>query len=175
MFEKSAAGIQTAPSRPPLKTTKAESVSERIERLYDAISNRAYELFERDGRVDGNDKRHWLQAERDFLLPVQTRIEETDDTFVIRAEVPGFTANDLEVNVEPRRVTIAGRRESKDESRAGQSFSVEERSEEIFRVIEIPSEAVTTKVTATIKDGILTVQIPKAESKKSIPVQTQAA
>src|ERR1700747_2417205 len=76
MAEKSAIGVQTAPSRQQLKTGKTESISERIERLYGAISRRAYELFERDGRVDGNDQRHWLEAEREFLLPMQTSLEE---------------------------------------------------------------------------------------------------
>src|ERR1700732_4530581 len=113
MAEKSAIGVQTAPSRQQLKTGKTESISERIERLYGAISRRAYKLFERDGRVDGNDQRHWVEAERESLLPMQTSLEETDGEFVVRAEVPGFTASDLEVTVEPRRVSIAGKRESK--------------------------------------------------------------
>jgi HSP20 family protein len=174
MVEKSAIGVQTAPSRQPLKTGKTESISERIDRLYDSISRRAYELFERDGRVDGNDKRHWLDAEREFLLPMQTSMEETDGEFVVRAEVPGFNASDLEVTVEPRRVTIAGKRESTKESKDAEAVLTEASSEEVFRAIEFPSEVVATKVSATLKDGVLNIQIPKVETKKSVPVETQA-
>jgi HSP20 family protein len=175
MVEKSAIGVQTAPSRQQLKTGKTESISERIERLYGAISRRAYELFERDGRVDGNDQSHWLEAEREFLLPMQTSLEETDGEFVVRAEVPGFTASDLEVTVEPRRVSIAGKRESKKELKDGEALLTEASSEEVFRAIELPSEVLATKVSATLKDGVLNIQIPKAETKKSVPVETQAA
>jgi HSP20 family protein len=172
MAEKSAVGVQSAPSRQPLKAGKTESISERIERLNDAISRRAYELFELDGRIDGNDQRHWLEAEGEFLLPMQTSMEETDGEFVVRADVPGFTANDLEVTVEPRRVTIAGKRESKKESKEGETLLTQASSEEVFRAIELPSEAVATKVSATLKDGILNIQIPKAELKKPVPVET---
>lgn len=171
MAEKSAAAVQSAPSRPLVKPNKTESISERIEHIYDAISRRAYELFERGGRVHGLDKDHWLEAEKELFLPVQTSIQETEGEFVVRAGVPGFTASDLEVNVELRRVTVTGKRESKLETHEG----TEESSAEIFRTMELPSEANTTKVTATLKDGVLEVKIPKAEAKKPIPVNTQAA
>lgn len=150
-------------------------MSERMERLNDTISRRAYELFERDGRVDGNDVRHWLEAEKECLLPVQTSLKETDAEFVMRAEVPGFTASDLEVNVEPRRVTITGRRESKQETKEGETLTVQGGADEIFRSLELPSEVIATKVSATLKDGVLEIQIPKAESGKSASVETQAA
>ncbi len=171
MVEKSAAAVQSAPSRPPVKASKTESISERIESIYDAISRRAYELFERGGRVHGLDKDHWLEAEKELFLPVQANLEETEGEFVMRAEVPGFTASDLEVNVEPRRVTVTGKRESTQETKEG----TEESSAEIFRTMELPSEANTTKVTATLKDGVLEVKIPKAEAKKTVPVNAQSA
>ena len=175
MLEKSATAVQTAPSRPTVRAGKPESLSERIQRLNDVISRRAFEFFERDGRVDGNDKRHWLEAEEEFLHPVHVNLKQTDGEFVVRAEVPGFTASDLEVNVEPRRLTIAGKRESKKETKENGAFYSEECSDEIFRAIELPSEVNAAKVSATLKDGVLDIQIPKAESKKSVPVEGKTA
>jgi HSP20 family protein len=175
MLEKSAAAVQTAPSRPPVKAGKVESLTERMDRIYDAISQRAYELFERDGRVNGNDVRHWLEAESEFLHPVHVNLEDTAGEFIVRAEVPGFTSSDLEVNVEPRRVTIAGKRESKKETKQAEALYAEECSDEIFRAIELPSEGIATKVSATLKDGVLDIRIPKAESNKSASVETQTA
>ena len=175
MVEKSAAVVQTAASRPPVKTGKMESVTERIERIYDAVARRAYDLFEREGRTDGNDVRHWLDAEKEFLQPVDLRMEETDNEFVVRAEVPGFTANDLEVNVEPRRVIISGKLQSKKETKEGGSVSVEECSAEILRTLDLPCEVNAGKVTATLKDGVLSIQLPKAETKASSISKTRAA
>jgi HSP20 family protein len=164
MTEKSAAAVQPAPSRPPVKAVSSESISERIERLYEAISRRAYELFERDGRVHGNDVRHWTEAEREFLQPLAVKIEQTEGEIVLHAEVPGFASSDLEVSVEPRRVTISGKHESRNESKDGEAEYVEQRSDEIFRSLELPSEVNAIKVTATLKDGVLKIVLPKVES-----------
>ena len=173
MVEKSATAVQPAQSRPPAKATKTESMSERIERIYDAISRRAYELFERDGRVHGLDVQHWTEAENELFLPVQTSMDETESEFVVRAEVPGFTASDLEVNVEARRVTITGKHESKQETKEGEGLRTESSASEIFRTMVLPSEANTTKVSATLKEGVLEIKIPKAETKNPIPVSSQ--
>jgi HSP20 family molecular chaperone IbpA len=175
MPEKSAAAVQTAPARPSVITGKMESITERINRIYDAISRRAFELFERDGRLDGNDVRHWLEAEKEFLHPVHLDVEETDEAIEVRAEVPGFTANDLEVNVEPRRVIITGKRESKKETREGESLCTEKCSDEILRTLELPSEVNTGKVSATLKDGVLHIQLPKAETESSAVPEQQGA
>jgi HSP20 family protein len=166
LIEKSATAAQSAPSRPPVKAGKTESLTERANRLFEAISRRAFELFERDGRADGHDVSHWVEAENEFLHPVPINMEETENEIAVHAEVPGFTASDLEVNVEPRRLTITGKRESKMENKETEFQYTEERSDEIFRSFELPSEVNASKVSATLRDGILDIQLPKLESKK---------
>ena len=175
MVEKSAAAVQSAPSRPPVKTGKTESVTERINRLYDAIARRAYELFEGEGRVDGNDVRHWLQAEKEFLFPVSLNLEENAGDVVVRASVPGFNAGELEVNVEPRRVIITGKRGSKKETKESESQLTEESSEEIMRTLDLPCDVDAGKVSATLKEGVLSIFLPKAESKAPAVSDTKAA
>ncbi len=175
MPEKSAAAVQTAPSRPPVKAAKDESSLERMDHLYDTIARRAFELYEREGRVDGHHLRHWLEAEGELLHPVHLRMEEADGEFVVHAELPGFTASDIEVSVEPRRVTITGKRESKQEDKQADAVYTEQCSDEIFRTLELPSEVNVMKVTATLKDGVLDVQLPKAVATKPVAAETQAA
>jgi HSP20 family protein len=168
MAEKSAAAVQPAPSRPPVKATSSESVSDRIHHLYDAISRRAYELFERDGRTHGNHVSHWMEAEKEFLQPVTVNMQETDAEIVLLAEVPGFTSSDLEVSAEPRRVIISGKHESKSERREGDAQYIEQRSDEIFRTLDLPVEVVPTKVTASLKDGVLNVVLPKVQKENTV-------
>lgn len=175
MPEKPAVAVQTALSRPSVKAAKAKNLFERMDRLYDTISRRAFELFEKDGWVDGHDLNHWLEAERELLHPVHIRMEETDGEFVVHAELPGFAASDIEVNVEPRRVTITGKRESKHENKKGNAIYVEQCSDEVFRTMELPAEVNTTKVTATLKDGVLDVQLPKTVETKRARVGPKAA
>jgi HSP20 family molecular chaperone IbpA len=171
MPEKSATGVQTAPSVPPVKAAKTEGSTERMEHLNEAISRRAYELFEQDGRVEGQHLRHWLEAERELLHPVHMRIEETEGEFVLRAELPGFTASDIEVSVEPRRVIITGKRESNQEEKQSGAVYIEQCSDEIFRTMELPSEVNVMKVTATLKDGVLNIQLPKGTAAKAAVVE----
>jgi HSP20 family protein len=165
MPEKSAAAVQIAPSRPPVKTGKPENLAEQANRLFEAISRRAFELFEQEGRADGHDVRHWTEAEREFLHPVIISLEETDNEIVARAHVPGFTASELEVTVEPRRVTITGARQSKKEKQEEGFHKVEQSSDEIFRTLELPSEVNAGKVSATLQDGTLDIRLPKLEVK----------
>jgi HSP20 family protein len=175
MPEKSASAVQTATSRPPVKATKIEGSLERMEHLYDTISRRAFELYEKDGRVDGHDLRHWLEAERELLHPVHMKLEETEGEFVVQAELPGFTASDVEVSVEPRRVIITGKRESREENKQGGAVYVEQCSDEIFRTMDLPEEVNVMKVTATLKDGVLNIQLPKAAATKPTIVEPEAA
>jgi HSP20 family protein len=167
MPERPATGVQTALSRPPVKAAKTKNVFERIERLHDIIATRAFGLFEKDGRIDGRDLHHWLEAERELLHSVHIRMEETDEEFLVQAELPGFTANDIEVNIEPRRLTITGKRESKREDKKRNAVYMEQCSDEVFRTIELPHEVNPTKVTATVKDGVLDVNLPKVAVAKT--------
>jgi len=173
MPEKSATAVQTAPSRPPVKAGSTENLMQRIQRLNDAISRRAFELFEQDGGVDGQDQRHWLEAERELLHPMHVRMDDSDKEIVLHAEVPGFTADDLEVNVEPRRITIAGKRASITKKEKDNGSYVRECSDEIFQTVELPSEVNAVKVSAILKDGVLNIQLPKMPDNQPAPAEPQ--
>ena len=166
MPEKSATAVQTATSRPPVKSARIEGSLERMKHLNDAISRRAFELYEKEGRIDGQHLRHWLEAEREILRPVDMKLVDADGEFVVQTELPGFTASDIEVSVEPRRVIVTGRRESQEEDKQGGAVYVEQCSDEIFRTMDLPAEVNVLKVTAMLKDGVLTVQLPKAAATK---------
>ena len=174
MTVKSAAAAQTAPSRPLIKTGKTENLIERLNRIRDTFAHRAYELFERDGHVEGNDVRHWLQAEKELLLPVALTVKETESDIVVQAEVPGFSADDFEVSVEPRCLTIAGLHQFKNKVQSPGAALLEKFSEEIFRSVDLPSEVNTGKISATFVDGILNVQMLKLEGRKSKNVEQAA-
>jgi len=126
---------------------------ERFNRLSGQVSRRAYEIFEGRGKTFGQDLEDWFKAESEILPPVQLRMAETDDALTVEAEVPGFRARDLEVSLEPWRLTISGKKETKEEQ--------EQYSEQLLRVIDLPSEIDSAKGTATLKNGILEINVPK--------------
>jgi HSP20 family protein len=159
----------------PFKPTKYASLFEQIENTFNSIARRAYEIFESNGRAFGRDLDHWLQAEKELLHPVPVNITESDESFEVTAEVPGFTEKEIEVSVEPSRLTIAGKRETKKEEKKGRTVWTESCADQILRVVDLPSEIETGKVAATLKNGVLVLAVPKAARKQSLRIHPKAA
>jgi HSP20 family protein len=157
--------VQQAKASVPIKQVKMESFFDRIHDAYNTIAKRAYEMFDHDGKKDGCDVEHWLRAESELFHPMHFMMKNSDHTLRIRAEVPGFTAGDLEVSVEPRRLAITGKRKIEEERTKGTSVYFEQCSDQIFRVVDLPVDVDPNRTTAKLKDGILELEIPKATSK----------
>jgi HSP20 family protein len=103
--------------------------------IYNKISQRAFSLFEHNGRNHGHDVEDWLKAESEFLTPVALEVSETDSELTVRAEVPGFEEKDVEVVAEPYRLFITGKTEHKTEEKKKRTLYSEISSNEIFRSI----------------------------------------
>jgi HSP20 family protein len=151
-------------------------LSDPIAEIYNCIARRAFEIFEDSGSIFGNDMENWLQAESELLHPVHIDIIDGGESLKVRAEVPGFTTEDLEVSVEPECLTITGKRETKEErEKEGKPVYSECCADEILRVIDLPVAVDTAKVTATLKDGVLELEMPKAAPPMKIKVEPKAA
>jgi HSP20 family protein len=159
----------------PTKTIEPQNVFEQFEHIYDSIARRAYEIFEGNGKRFGRDLEDWFQAESELLHPLKINMSETDSQVTVQAEVPGFTEKDLEVHVEPRQLTISGKRETSEEQKKGKTIYQEHRSNEILRLIELPAEVNTEKVTAILKNGILELQMAKGPAVKGTRIEVKAA
>jgi HSP20 family protein len=93
-------------------------------------------------------------------------IAETDKAFVIKAEIPDVNKENVKVTVDNRVLTIWGERKQEKEEE-GKKFHRVERYYGIFtRSFTLPDNVDETKVTASFKDGMLNLQIQKAEVAK---------
>ena len=153
--------LARAPATTPLRLVEPETLFERINLLQEAIARRAFELFEARGALHGRDLDDWFRAEKDLLHPVHLEITDTDDALTVHAEVPGFEAKELEVSVDPQRITISGKRKSTEEKKTAKTVYKEQCSNEILRVANLPVEIEAAKATATLKDGVLELRMPK--------------
>src|SRR6516225_4624748 len=88
----------------PIRPTNT-SLIDQIEDTFNALTRRAYDIFERNGRTFGNDLENWLKAERELLHPVPINVTESEEFFEVKAEVPGFNEKEIEIAVEPNRLT----------------------------------------------------------------------
>lgn len=134
---------------------EGDDFSRHFQKVSEAIAERAYELFERDGRRDGHDLKDWYRAESQFLQPIPVEIGETDDSITVRADIPGFTDKQVELRVDGHRLVISGKKGGFDHR------SRDVRPTEICRRLELPAEIEPGKVTATFRKGKLEVTLPK--------------
>jgi HSP20 family protein len=157
-----------------IQTTNPVDLLNQMFEAFDAISRRAFEIFESNGRSDGHDVEDWLKAEKELFHPVHLEITESDGSISVKVEVPGFNEKDLRVTMEPSRLTISGKRESSKVEKKERMTHSETCSNEVFRVVDLPAEVDTEKATATLKDGILQLTVPKAANARPLPIKAQA-
>jgi HSP20 family protein len=175
MTPQTATVMQPAKAPAIAKQTELENFFDRFQKVYDSIEKRAFDIFDNNGRWFGNELSDWLQAESEILHPVYLEIAETDEALTVRAEVPGFTAKELDILVEGNRLTIAGKHESKEDSNKGKTIYSERCAREILRSVDLPSDVDASKVNATLKDGVLNLELPKASPAKSVRIDTKEA
>ena len=88
---------------------------------------------------------------------------EDDQSLYAEAEIPGLRMDEVEVSVQGDELTIKGER--KDTEREGATYHRRERGAGSFsRVLHLPIEVDAEKVQAALRDGVLTVTLPKAQA-----------
>jgi HSP20 family protein len=101
-----------------------------------------------------------------FTFTPAAEIEETNDAFHLRLEIPGLEAKDVNVEATPESVLISGERKSETRTEENGLTRSEFRYGKFQRVIPLPSLIQNDKVQAEYKDGILRLTLPKAEPEK---------
>jgi HSP20 family protein len=103
------------------------------------------------------------RVENNFVAP-DVNIVESKEGYVIEAEMPGVNKEGLSVHLEDNVLTLEGRRRSN--GAHGQLLYGESRAANFRRVFELAPEIDVERVSAHIEQGVLTVQLPKAEKAK---------
>ena len=147
-------------AEPPIAITTT-GLSVEAKEMFDMIARRAYEIFESKGRIRGRDMEHWLEAEAELFDRTPIRVKESRDGVTVFAEVRGFTPKELEVDLEPKRVTIIGRHQSQTEQRTNANRSSQTRSTRLLRTLQLPVEIDTHHATARLQKGVLELDVRK--------------
>jgi HSP20 family protein len=165
-----AVAFAPAKQSPTLYPKSLPSFWEEVAQLADKLEKRAYDIFEQRGRSDGNDLEDWFKAETELFQPVAIEIIEEANDLHIRAEIPGFTADELELNLEPGTLTLMGAHESQKESEKDELHLIESSSSEIFRKVLLPVNVDPEKATATLTNGVLEITAPKEQQPTQIEI-----
>lgn len=98
-------------------------------------------------------------------------LTEDKDRYYVRAELPGVSAEALEIHVTGKNLSISGERRISAEN--AKYHRRERESGKFSRIIGLPGNVDSDKVEARLTDGILTVIIPKAEAEKPRQIQVK--
>lgn len=101
-------------------------------------------------------------------------VEETEEAFVLHVELPGCRPEDVEVNLEENVLTVTGERRFYDEREAEGFRRIERRFGRFHRAVRLPDRVDPDRVEASFENGLLTVNVPKAEEARPRRIQVRA-
>ena len=107
-----------------------------------------------------------LHSETARWVPPVDIFETENHEVVIKAEVPDVRREDLKVSFENQVLTIAGERKAPEPAAGDQVRRVERRHGSFLRSFTLPASVDATNISASYKDGVLTVRLPRREEAK---------
>ena len=149
------------PSEPVL----AAALATHIDEIFENVRKRAFEKYLSRENDSGSELQDWLKAEQELLLTPAVDLSETKTGFELHADVAGFTADDVKVNVLPDSILIEAEKETKATEQEGQREELSSRK--LFSRVQLPSAVEVDKVTAKMDRGTLIVTAPKASISQS--------
>jgi HSP20 family protein len=99
---------------------------------------------------------------------------QTDDEVVVKAALPGFKADDVQINVTGEVLTIRGELKHEEEQKEKAWHIREQRWGSFERSVALPTDVVADKANADFANGILTITLPKAEEVKPKTITVKA-
>ncbi len=111
--------------------------------------------------------REFLRAEPMFQFRAEDAfnprfdVKETEEGYVFQADLPGVKEPDVKVAVEGNRLTISGKREEERKKENDTYYSYERSFGSFMRAFTLPETADAGKAQAELKDGVLTLKLPK--------------
>lgn len=93
-------------------------------------------------------------------------VSETDDAVMVQAEVPGMDPSEIDVSLEGNVLTIKGEKKDEREEKGENFHRVERQYGTFIRSVQLPTEVVAEKVSASFRNGVLEVRLPKSEDAK---------
>ena len=113
--------------------------------------------FDAPSGASGAALRRWVPA---------MDLVETGEQFLLRADLPGMSEEDIEIELEDGTLTVSGERKSEHESKGEGYHRVERAFGAFSRSLTLPQGVDPAAVTASFDRGVLEVSIPKPEERK---------
>jgi len=98
--------------------------------------------------------------------PVVDIFETPGRDFVVKVELPGLKKEDINLSLHDGVLSVSGERKAENERKEGETFRSERYFGRFQRSVTLPASVNAGEVKASYKDGVLTIDLPKAEEAK---------
>ena len=115
---------------------------------------------------NGGAMRRWMPA---------MDLAETEEDFVLRADLPGLSEDDVKIELEDSTLTVSGERKAEHEDKGEGFYRVERAFGSFSRSLTLPQGVDPEKVSASFDRGVLEVRIPKPEQRKPRRIEISGA
>jgi HSP20 family molecular chaperone IbpA len=166
--------VRPQATQPPI-VIKTTGLSVEAKHMFDSIARRAYEIFESKGRVTGHELDNWLQAEAELFERAPLNVGQSREGVTLVAEIRDFAPEELEIDLEPQRVTIIGKCHTAAVQKAGSSSSLERRTVRLLQSVQLPVEIDARHAKARCKGGVLELKLKKAIAGKREAANTASS
>jgi HSP20 family protein len=95
-----------------------------------------------------------------------TDLVETESEYVLKADLPGLTQEDVSIDVDDNVLTVSGERKSEREERKDGYYRIERASGSFRRSLRLPEGVDAAAIEAKLENGVLEVHVPKPEQRK---------
>jgi HSP20 family protein len=103
----------------------------------------------------------------EYQFGVPLEVGETKDTVIVEAAMPGMNSKDLDISLNGDLLTIRGEKKEERKTKNGDCYCSERAYGKFSRSVRLPANVKhDSKIKASYKDGVLTIEIPKAETKR---------
>jgi HSP20 family protein len=99
---------------------------------------------------------------------------QTDDEIIVKATMPGLDPDDLDIQITGDTLTLRGETKKEDEIKEAKYHLRERRYQSFSRSLRLPNTVVAEKAQAEMKNGVLTLTLPKAEEVKPKVISVKA-
>jgi HSP20 family protein len=100
-------------------------------------------------------------------------VTDNDNEIIVKAEVPGCNAENIDISVHGNTLTISGEKKHEHEKKEKDYYYTERSYGSFRRQIALPSDVETEKIDAACKNGVLTLTLPKQEKAKTVKVKVK--
>jgi HSP20 family molecular chaperone IbpA len=150
-----------------LNPSNPADLQRKVQKVQLAISRRAHELFEARGQEHGHDREDWFLAESELLSPVSVSLSESEDRISVCADVAGFDQTELEVSIEPSRISILGEKKtSGTNAKDGAIGPTRANPDQILEVVDLATEVMPERAVVELQGGVLKFELPTAAQNK---------